>query len=301
MVPCVAGSSQLIQRDAIFLLDQIGIGRSCVRSLGEIPINQFENVKVTLVDHHTLDTPLQVDNCQLVQVIDHHSNPPEYPPGTETVITSVGSCSSLLVGQYKEEVEFDDAMATLLLGAILVDTLNLKSERSTEVDASAVKDLSEISGADRADLFASVMQQRFGRHGDDIAVLLRRDLKQEVWNKFRILFSTVTCDFKELVYEEDFVGHLEVLLGQEGGAMAVILFASLDKDGSVDRSIALYQPPSTRETARDIAETAAAYLEYKCEAIRIGESPDDIIILSTQSGYTRKLVLPLVMESLERP
>jgi manganese-dependent inorganic pyrophosphatase len=103
--------------------------------------------RVILVDHNEEDQRLSgLDPSQIVAIFDHHkintnlSNPiliQIFPYGSSNTI-----CHTLL---RQNGIIPDQSTASLMLSAILSDTVGLKSSTTTEADRSAVTILSEIS------------------------------------------------------------------------------------------------------------------------------------------------------------
>ena len=110
-----------------------------------------ENQEVILVDHNEFAQSADgIEKAKIKMVVDHHR-----VYGFETAeplyyrAEAVGCTCTILFKMYKENnVEVDKTMASLMLSAIISDTLLLKSPTKTEEDEKAVKELAQIAGID---------------------------------------------------------------------------------------------------------------------------------------------------------
>lgn len=104
---------------------------------------------VVLVDHNEFNQSADgIENVNIKCVVDHHridnfktAEPLFYRAAP------VGCTATVLYGMYKEHsVEIDKKIATLMLSAIISDTLLFKSPTCTEIDIQVAKELEKISG-----------------------------------------------------------------------------------------------------------------------------------------------------------
>ena len=121
--------------------------------LGITPPKMIEKIedgqKVILVDHNEFSQSVEnIENAKVKMVVDHHricdfqtSEPLYYRA------EPVGCTCTILYKLYKEnDVEIDKTVASLMMSAIISDTLLLKSPTKTVEDENAVKELEKISG-----------------------------------------------------------------------------------------------------------------------------------------------------------
>ena len=108
--------------------------------------------KLVLVDHNELSQAVTgADESDIVEIIDHHR-------------IGVGSTCTIISRMFRERGIRPSRMAAgLLCSGIVCDTLNLKSPTATAEDAEELKALSEIAGANPAELAEYI----FG--GDSVA------------------------------------------------------------------------------------------------------------------------------------
>ena len=145
-VPVVLGE---LSKESMCILDQAGVPAPAF-------LESAAGKYMILVDHsetlHSLD---DIGDAHVIAVIDHHSvgnvttnNPTVYDA------RPLGAAATIVWLRYRSYgIEPDRAMATVLLGAILSDTSNLKSESTTRADREAVRILSGIAGIQDADAF----------------------------------------------------------------------------------------------------------------------------------------------------
>ena len=108
-----------------------------------------EGQKLILVDHNEKGQSIEGrENAKVLAVIDHHriadfeTNEPLY-----YLAKPYGCTATILFEEYKNAgLEIDKTMGTLMLSAIVSDTLLLKSPTCTEKDVKAVEELENITG-----------------------------------------------------------------------------------------------------------------------------------------------------------
>jgi manganese-dependent inorganic pyrophosphatase len=105
---------------------------------------------VILVDHNSsAESVDNIENANILKVVDHHKIAFEtsYPLFVRT--EPVGCTETVLLKLYKENgFTPDKTIASLMLSAIISDTLLLKSPTTTEDDKKAVEELAEIAEID---------------------------------------------------------------------------------------------------------------------------------------------------------
>ena len=131
-------------KETQYVLDYLGI--DAPRVIDSIP----DGSDVILVDHNNPKESIEnLDKLNILKVVDHHciylntSYPLYYRA------EPVGCTETILYKMYKEyNVEVDKQIATLMMSAIISDTLLFKSPTCTEEDVKAVKELAKIAEID---------------------------------------------------------------------------------------------------------------------------------------------------------
>lgn len=136
---------------------------------------------VILVDHaEQAQSVPGIEDAHIVEILDHHHiGSIETQVPVRASFDPVGSTATLVTERFRAAgIEPSEQAATLLLGAILSDTVIMNSPTATDRDQVAIDYLSDVVGADF---------EQFGRemfeHGSDVSdvdahSLLHRDHKQ---------------------------------------------------------------------------------------------------------------------------
>jgi exopolyphosphatase len=108
-----------------------------------VPQNRLD---VVLVDHNHLSPELaHLQHARVVSIFDHHVDEGKYPSAHPRVIETVGSTASLVACEWQRRYTVGKIecaiLAQLLVGAILIDTVNLNPEfgRTFDKDLEAMK------------------------------------------------------------------------------------------------------------------------------------------------------------------
>lgn len=138
--------------------------------------------KVWLVDFTDVEQgPSTLAQSDVVGIIDHHrigtlitKNPPD------CWIRAVGCCATIVLSLLMADsrVVLSTAQATLLLGAILSDTVVLTSPTTTPQDRQAVATLRDSIGQDYDTFVSGLLRAKTSLQGQSAAQLLHRDAKQ---------------------------------------------------------------------------------------------------------------------------
>ena len=132
-----------LNKETEYVLNFLGV--SAPRMIEKVEDGQ----EVILVDHNEFSQSVEnIENAKVKMVVDHHricdfqtSEPLYYRA------EPVGCTCTILYKLYKENnVEIDKKIASLMMSAIISDTLLLKSPTKTVEDENAVKELEKISG-----------------------------------------------------------------------------------------------------------------------------------------------------------
>lgn len=109
-----------------------------------------DGAQVILVDHNSPSESVDnLENAKILKVVDHHKIALETSYPLFYRAEPVGCTETVLFKLYKENgVEVTKEIASLMLSAIISDTLLLKSPTTTEDDVEAVKELAEIAEVD---------------------------------------------------------------------------------------------------------------------------------------------------------
>ncbi|MCL2601665.1 MAG: putative manganese-dependent inorganic diphosphatase [Treponema sp.] len=117
------------------------------------------NVEVIMVDHNEPRQAIEgIENFKILEVIDHHrlgNLSTAYP--ITFINRVVGATCTIIANLYREQkLPMEKEIASILLCAILTDTLMLKSATATETDVEAAEYLSSITGLDIQALYSDL-------------------------------------------------------------------------------------------------------------------------------------------------
>jgi exopolyphosphatase len=134
------------------------------------------------VDHNALAAGQAGLADAVTGVIDHHRDEGGFRAARPRLVEPVGSASTLVAAQLleAEAAVVEPGLARLLLGTILLDTVNLDPEakRATDKDVQVAARLAELCGADRQALFERLQFEKFNVDALDTPDLLRKDYKE---------------------------------------------------------------------------------------------------------------------------
>lgn len=161
-----------------------------------------EGQKLILVDHNEKGQSVEGrENAKVLAVVDHHriadfeTNEPLY-----YLAKPYGCTATILFEEYKNAgLEIDKTMGTLMLSAIVSDTLLLKSPTCTEKDVKAVEELENITG-----LKASEYGLEMLKAGTDLSTyssqeVINLDAKEFEKNGKKVIIAQVnTADINDV-------------------------------------------------------------------------------------------------------
>ena len=130
--------------------------------------------RVLLVDHAERGQSVHgIEEAEIVEILDHHHiGSIETRMPVTAIFDPVGSTATLVLERFRQaDVKPDEATATMLLGAMLSDTVLLTSPTTTERDRVAARHLEEL-----LDLDAKAFGREMFERGSDVADVSAQDL-----------------------------------------------------------------------------------------------------------------------------
>jgi manganese-dependent inorganic pyrophosphatase len=168
-IPAVAGE---LNKETRYLLERFGVETPDLLPSGER--------KVILVDHNSREEgPTDLKSEELVAIIDHHKlGAPISGSPIEVTIRPYGCSATVLVDiAHGRGFSFDAKQASLLIGAILSDTLKFTSPTTTDNDRNAVQFLNIIAKLDLEELASSMFAAKSDISDVATADLIKTDYK----------------------------------------------------------------------------------------------------------------------------
>ena len=196
---CALGT---INKETEYVLNYLGIDAPRVLKDGEVP----DGANVILVDHNNPEESIpNLENVNILKIIDHHCVivSTSYPLFYRA--EPVGCTETIMYKLYKENgVEIDKNIATLMLSAIISDTLLLKSPTCTEEDVEAVKELSKIAGLDYEKYGLEMLKAGTDLSSFSIDEILSLDAKQTSLKDVKTVINQVnTASIPEVMKLKD--------------------------------------------------------------------------------------------------
>lgn len=134
-----------INKETQYILDYLNI------EAPELIEELADNQEVILVDHNEFgQSAANIENAIITEVIDHHRVADFKTAGQLYMNVQPVGCTSTILFEIAKisEVELDKTTATLMMSAIVSDSLLFKSPTCTERDVKAAKELATIAGLD---------------------------------------------------------------------------------------------------------------------------------------------------------
>lgn len=165
-------------------------------------LRKEHQLKLVLVDHNRLSPSLERFSACVQGIVDHHLDEGLYKHVQPRIISPVGSATTLVAELWaRQDVLVDADLARLMIGTILIDTVNLKEAygRVTERDREAVNYLLKFARRDAQDSKESFLDNLYvGLHKAKCNItellsydLLRKDFKEWTSGRYRMGISSI--------------------------------------------------------------------------------------------------------------
>ncbi len=146
--------------------------------------------QIILVDHNEKSQTVDgCENAEILEIIDHHRLGSSIETANPVFFRNqpLGSSCTIIYSMYKEAgIEVDKITASLMLSAIISDTLMYRSPTCTEIDKNAGKELSEIAGIN-VEEFAKEMF----RAGSNMGSKTPKQIVHQDFKKFTVEDKTI--------------------------------------------------------------------------------------------------------------
>jgi len=249
VVNCPRGDFAL-RTEAAYLFAELGLDVDALVFIDEIDLERLHRagrLRLTLVDHNVLSVDQAKYADAVEAIIDHHRDSGLCPHGKPRTIEPVGSAASLVAeAMLRDRPALIDARsATLLLGTILLDTVNLDpaADRVTAKDQAIAARLGELAGSDADDLFARLEAEKYNVSALGTGDLLRKDYKGWDTPSGRYGMSSVPTSLQNWTAKDPgLVAGLDAFLRSRGLVCLVVMMAYSDADGEFHRELAVHAP-----------------------------------------------------------
>lgn len=193
--------------------------------------------KVVLVDHNeTRQAANGIEEADVVEIIDHHRiadvmtvNPIQF------LNLPVGSTATIVTLEFRRHgVEIPASIASVLLSAVMTDTVILKSPTTTDVDREQVKYLADIAGVDPTEFGLAVFKCRGGEDDMPVDKLVGADAKEfQIGDATVLIAQHETVDLPAVMKrEQEIRDHMRQLRDHHGYEFVLLLVTDIVAEGS---------------------------------------------------------------------
>ncbi len=213
-----------------------------------------DGAQVILVDHNSPSESVDnLENAKILKVVDHHKLALETSYPLFYRAEPVGCTETVLFKLYKENgVEVTKEIASLMLSAIISDTLLLKSPTTTEDDVEAVKELAEIAEIDYESYGLEMLKAGTDLSDFSIEEILDLDAKQIDFGDVKSIVNQVnTASIPDVLeMQEDLENGIQKIIDDEDLDIFMLLITDIVNSNS--EVLVLGSQASLVEVAYDV-------------------------------------------------
>lgn len=124
-----------------FILNKFSIEKPAI-------LENADEKEIILVDHNEFSQAVNgIEKAKILEILDHHKLNFSYSDPIRIDTWPIGSTNSILFKKFKEtKIELSQKTASLMLSAVLDDTVITKSPTTTDEDKTIIEELSKIAG-----------------------------------------------------------------------------------------------------------------------------------------------------------
>ena len=254
-VACRLGN---VNKETEYVLNYLGI------EAPELIEGVEDGANVILVDHNSPKESIEnLENVNVLKVVDHHKIALETSYPLYYRAEPVGCTDTVMYKLYKENnVEVNKTIATLMLSAIISDTLLLKSPTTTAEDIKAVEELAGIAGIDPQVYGLDMLKAGTDLSSFSIDEILHLDAKKIDFKEVKAMVNQVnTASIPEVMkMKEDLEARMNEIIAEENLDLFMLLITDIVNSNS--QVIALGKNASLVEKAYGVKlEENTALLE----------------------------------------
>ena len=200
-------------------------------------IARAEPRRVILVDHNEVSQSAPgIEEASVVEIVDHHRVGDVQTAGPVLFLNlPVGSSATIVAERYRDAgVDLPDAMAGILLSAVLSDTLLLKSPTATDVDRDVADRLASGLGVDVTDFGMAMFKARSTGVVFSAERAVTADLKEYRLGDASVAVGQVeTVDAAEvLVHRSEMESVMGSLRESRGYDLVLLMVTDVVREGS---------------------------------------------------------------------
>ncbi len=227
VVACRLGN---INKETEYVLNYLGI------EAPELIEGVEDGANVILVDHNSPKESIDnLENVNILKVVDHHKLALETSYPLFYRAEPVGCTETVMYKLYKENnVDVDKTIATLMLSAIISDTLLLKSPTTTAEDIKAVEELAGIAGIDPQSYGLDMLKAGTDLSSFTIDEILHLDAKKIDFKEVKSMVNQVnTASIPEVMkMKEDLEARMNEIIEEENLDLFMLLITDIVNSNS---------------------------------------------------------------------
>jgi len=226
-VACRLGN---VNKETEFVLNYLGI------EAPELIESVEDGANVILVDHNSSKESIDnLDKVNILKVVDHHKLALETSYPLFYRAEAVGCTETIMYKLYRENgVEIDKKIATLMLSAIISDTLLLKSPTCTAEDVKAVKELAKIAEINYEEYGLEMLKAGTDLSSFSIDEILHLDAKAIDFKNVKAIVNQVnTADISEVMkMKKELEARMNEIIDEEGLDLFMLLITDIINSNS---------------------------------------------------------------------
>jgi exopolyphosphatase len=293
-----------LRTEAVFLFASVGIEPDMLTFIDEVELAGLHaagGIELVLVDHNVLAAAQASLADAVVGVIDHHKDEGGFADAAVRIIEPVGSAATLVAELLLREdaPSIEPPLAELLLGTILLDTVNLDpaAKRATDKDGEIAAQLLAICGADRQALFERLQFEKFNVAALETGDLLRKDYKEYQFGAVRCGIASVLLPVAQWLEKDP---DIAASLAQFAASRELDLLLAMNAftDPEFRRELVVW---AADERLRERVLAFLAASELGLQAIEPPGAPGsaEVALFSqANAAYSRKKLQPLLQDLL---
>jgi manganese-dependent inorganic pyrophosphatase len=222
-----------VHREAIVVDDD---GR-CAGVLTRTDVARGNRRRVVLVDHNEMSQSAPgIEDAAVIEIVDHHRVGDIQTPGPILFLNlPVGSTATIVASRYDAlGVEVPPAIAGVLLGAVLTDTVLLKSPTTTHVDRDTVGRLAAIARVDPIEFGMELFRSRTEGEVFSAEKVVRTDVKEyRAGDMLAAIAQYEAVDLSQVMAHTDEIrAAMEALQEQRGYDLVLLMATDIMREGS---------------------------------------------------------------------
>jgi len=293
-----------LRTEAVFLFASVGIEPDMLTFIDEVDLGALHaagGIELILVDHNVLSGAQGALADAVVGVIDHHKDEGGFADAAVRIIEPVGSAATLVAEALlrQDAAAIEPPLAELLLGTILLDTVNLDAEakRATDKDGEIAARLQAICGADGQALFERLQFEKFNVASLGTGDLLRKDYKEYQLGPVRCGIASVLLPIAQWLEKDPAIA---ASLAEFAGRQKLDLLLAMNAftDPEFRRELVVWAADAP---LRDKVIAFLATSDLGLQPLEHPDAPDsaEIALFSqANAAYSRKKLQPLLQAFL---